>query len=241
MQVSYEDLDVLLEVQQLDLAIMQAKKARGELPQRIEVVKVRKKRDEILPKLEKVTALQVAKEDEIRKVEDEDRGLAEKQARCQEDIDNAGADFRAVESHSKDMAGIVKRRVALEESLSSLKTELAKIESVRGQVESAIALCDKQEADLRASYQDQDDEIVARVRQLLGKRGELTGRIPADLVEIYDATAAKTGGVALGKLEEDGKCGVCRVAIEGGRLIELRSQAPLGQCPNCKRLLIVEE
>ena len=240
MQVSYEDLDVLLEVQKVDLAIMQAKKMRGELPQRIEVVKIRKKRDEILPKLEKVTALQIAKEDEIRKVEDEDRGLAEKQARCQEDIDNAGADFRAVESHSKDMAGIVKRRVTLEENLRDLNAELDKINSVRAQVDSAIAACDKQEADLRAAFKDQDDALVDRVRQLLGKRSELTARIPADLVGLYDATAAKTGGVALGKLEEDGTCGVCRAAIDGGRLIELRSQAPLGQCPGCKRLLIVE-
>ena len=241
MQVSYEDLDVLLEVQQLDLAIMQAKKARGELPQRIEVVKVRKKRDEILPKLEKVTALQIAKEDEIRKVEDEDGGLAEKQARCQEDIDNAGSDFRAIESHSRDMDGIVKRRVTLEETLRDLNAELDKIKSVRDQVERAIALCDKQETDLRASYQEQDDELVDRVRHLLGQRAGLTGRIPSDLVELYEATAAKTGGVALGKLEEEGKCGVCRGAIEGGRLIELRAQAPLGQCPNCKRLLIVED
>lgn len=241
MRVSYEDLDVLLEVQKIDLAIMQIKKTRGELPQRIEVVKVRKKRDEILPKLEKVTALQIAKEDEIRKVEDEDRGLAEKQARCQEDIDNAGADFRAVESHSKDMAGIVKRRVALEESLRDLNAELDKIKSVRDQVESAIGLCDKQEADLRASYKEQDDELVDRVRKLLGQRAELVNRVPADLAELYDATAAKTGGVALGKLAEDGTCGVCRATIDGGRLIALRAEAPLGQCPSCKRLLIVEE
>lgn len=240
MQVDFQDLDVLLEIQKIDLEVIQAKKARAELPQRIEVVKVRKKRDEIAPKLEKVAELQAAKEAEITAIEDEDRAQAEKQERAQADIDAAGSDYRAVESHSKDMAGIVKRRVALEEQLNGLRAELDKIKDVRAQVEGAIAACDKQEADLRAAYQEQDDALVGQVRQLLAKRAELAGKVPADLVALYDETAAKTGGVAIGRLGDDGKCGVCRSAIEGGRLIDLRASAPLGQCPNCKRLLIVE-
>ena len=240
MQVDAQALDVLLEIQALDLEVIQAKKARGELPQRIEVVKVRKKRDEIAPKLDQVVALQEAKEAEITKVEDEDREQAEKQDRAQADIDAAGSDFRAVESHSKDMAGIVKRRVTLEENLRDLNAELDKIKGVRAQVEGAIAACDKQIADLQAAFQEQDDELIGRVRELLGQREKLVAKIPADLAKLYDETAAKTGGVAIGKLSEDGKCGVCRGTIDGGRLIDLRAQAPLGQCPNCKRLLIIE-
>ena len=241
MQADYRDLDVLLEVQALDVAIMQAKKARAELPQRIEVVKIRKKRDEIAPKLEQVADLQAAKEAEIAVIEDEDRTLAAKQERAQADIDGAGADYRAVESHSKDMAGIVKRRVSLEESLRGKQAELDKIKAVRAQVEGALAACDKQEASLRSAYKEEDDGLVEQVRRLLAQRAELASRVPAGLMRDYDATAAKAGGVAIGRLEEGGKCGVCRVVVEGGRLIELRSQAPLGRCPNCKRLLIIDE
>ena len=47
------------------------------------------------------------------------------------------------------------------------------------------------------------------------------------------------GGVAIGRLLED-TCGICRTTIEGGRLIELRASAPLGVCPSCKRLLVIE-
>ena len=239
MQVEYDDLDVLVEIQKIDLAVIQAKKARAELPQRIEVVKTRKKRDEITPKLDQVKDLQSAKEAEITIVEDEDRALAEKQERSQEEIDKSGADYRKVDSLSKDMAGIVKRRVTLEEQLKVLNAELGKIKDVRDQLEGAIAALEKREEDLRASFKEQDDALIERVRQLLGERAELVKRIPADLVQLYDSTAAKTGGVALGKLEED-RCGVCRSVIDGGHLIDLRAQAPLGTCPTCKRLLIVE-
>ena len=240
MQAEYQDLDVLVEIQRIDLQIMQKKKARGELPQRIEVVKVRKKRDEIAPKLDKVLGLQTAKEAEKTKIEDEDRSLVERQERAQADIEAAGTDYRSIESHSRDLDGIVKRRVTLEESLSALNAELDKIKAVRQQIEDALALCDQREEALRAAYQEQDDDLVDQVRKLLARRAELEKTIPADLLKLYEATAAKTGGVALGKLE-DATCGVCRTTIEGGRLIELKAQAPLGTCPNCKRLLIVED
>lgn len=240
MQAEYQDLDVLVDIQRIDLQIMQKKKARGELPQRIEVVKVRKKRDEIAPKLDKVLGLQTAKEAEKTKIEDEDRSLVERQERAQADIEAAGTDYRSVESHSRDLDGIVKRRVTLEESLSALNAELDKIKAVRQQIEDALALCDQREEALRAAYQEQDDDLVDQVRKLLARRAELEKTIPADLLKLYEATAAKTGGVALGKLE-DATCGVCRTTVEGGRLIELKAQAPLGTCPNCKRLLIVED
>ena len=240
MQAEYQDLDVLVDIQRIDLQIMQKKKARGELPQRIEVVKVRKKRDEIAPKLDKVLGLQTAKEAEKTKIEDEDRSLVERQERAQADIEAAGTDYRSIESHSRDLDGIVKRRVTLEESLSALNAELDKIKAVRQQIEDALALCDQREEALRAAYQEQDDDLVDQVRKLLARRAELEKTIPADLLKLYEATAAKTGGVALGKLE-DATCGVCRTTVEGGRLIELKAQAPLGTCPNCKRLLIVED
>ena len=239
MQVSFDELNVLQEIQRIDLEIIQTKKARASLPKRIEVAKIRKKRDEISPKLDQVMDMQAAKQAEITAVEDEDRSLVEKQDRAQADIDAAGADYRAVESHSKDMAGIVKRRVTLEEKLGELNGEMEKIQAVRNQLEAALALCEKKESELRSSYEAEDGELVNNIRKLMAQREELAKGISADLVKLYETTAAKTGGVARGRLEED-KCGVCRASIEGGRLIELRANAPLGSCPSCKRLLIVE-
>ena len=239
MQVDYQELEALQNIQRIDLIILQTKKARGSLPQRIEVAKVRKKREEIAPKLDQVITMQTAKEAQVMQVEDEDRGLADKQQRTQEEIDAMSADYRAVESRSKDLAGIVKRRTTLAEQLDGLNGELAKIKAVREQVESALALCDRKEADLRASFEEEDNELVERIKSLVEERANIVQSVSPDLLKLYDKTAAKTGGVALGKLEED-RCGVCRTAIDGGHLIQLKSQAPLGVCPNCKRLLIVE-
>ena len=239
MQVEYSDLDKLLEMQKLDLAAMQLKKARAELPQRIEVAKIKKKRSEIAPKLDQVIELQDAKEAEIAGVEQEDSALHDKQVRIQAEIDEAKADFRAVETRTRDMAELAKRRAALAEDLVRLTGELDKIKSVRAQVEAALAACDRQESSLRHSFREQDEELVERIRDFVAKRAELAGQLPHDVAELYDATAAKTRGVAIGKLDGD-RCGICRMPIDGGRLIELMAQAPLGVCPHCKRLLVIE-
>ena len=239
MQAERQDLESLLEVQRIDLLVMQLKKQRIELPQRIQVMRIRKKRDEIQEKLDQVMALQKKADAQMTMLEDEDRMLAEKQERAQELIDAAGTDFRKVESHSKEMAGVAKRREDLAVKMLDAEAQLQKIKDVRTQLEGGIAAAEAEEARLRAAFEADDQALIDQIKELTAKRSELRASLPDDLLALYDKTATRTGGVALGKLEGE-TCGVCRTGIEGGRLIELRSKAPLGNCPNCKRLLVIE-
>lgn len=238
MHAEPQDIELLLEMQQLDLEIMQAKKKRAELPQRIKVMMLRKKRAEIQLKLDQVFELQKKAETELAIVEDEDRALAEKQARAQELIDSAGSDFRKVESHSREMAGAAKRREALSENKAEIDAQLEKIQGVRKQIEDAIAASEAEEAKLRASFEEEDNALVDITRKCTSRRNEIAAQLPADLLSKYEKIAKNVGGVAIGHLEED-RCGVCRVTLESGRLIDLKASAPLGTCPNCKRLLVV--
>ncbi len=234
-----QDLATLLEIQQLDLNIMKAKKARVELPQRIEVMRLRKKREEIREKLEQVQGLQKRAEGELTSVEDEDRSLSERQERAQEIIDASGSDYRKVESHSKEMAGAARRREALAQKILEITEQVDKIKGIAGQLEGAIAASEAEEAKLRASFEDEDKALADEVRELSGKRAELAASLPPEILKLYEKTAEKVGGVAVGRMVDD-TCGVCRTLIDGGRLIELKASAPLGTCPACKRLLVIE-
>ena len=240
MKAEYDDLGLLMEMQQLDIAIMQAKKKRVELPQRLKVMMLRKKRDEIQAKLDQVMELHKKASAELTILEDEDRALAEKQQRAQELIDAAGSDYRKVESHSKEMAGAAKRRETLKSKLDEMNAQLAKINDIRSQLEGAIEASHGEEQRLRASFEEQDNVLIEEIRTSTAKRAQIASQAPADLVALYEKTAAKVGGVAIGRLLED-RCGVCRTPIDGGRLIDLRASAPLGTCPNCGRLLIIDE
>lgn len=239
MQAGFQDIEALLEIQRIDLGIMQAKKKRVELPQRIEVMRLRKKRGEIQEKLDQVCELQKRADAEMTTVEDEDRSLVEKQERAQELIDASGSDYRKVESHSKEMAGVMKRRETLAEKRVEVQAQLDKIKGVRDQLEGAVAASEAKEAALRAAFEGEDNALAEQIRESTARREELMAAIAPELARAYTKTAAKTGGVAIGKLEEEA-CGVCRTRIEGGHLIALRSQAPVGTCPACKRLLVIE-
>ena len=240
MFVEDQDLVNLLEVQQIDLQVMQSKKKRAELPQRIEVMRLRKKRDEVQQKLDQVIELQKKAEHEMTLVEDEDRSLLEKQQRAQEIIDTAGSDYRRVESNSKEMAGVAKRRETLSHKADEIAVQLDKILGLRSQLEGAIAASQAEEDRLRNAFSEDDRKLVESISALMARRGEIVSQLPEDLFKLYEKTAAKTGGVAVGRLTEGGICGVCRTAIEEGRLIEVKAAAPLAVCPTCKRLLVVE-
>ena len=239
MLADYRDLESLLEIQRIDLMIMQLKKQRVELPQRIQVMRIKKKRDEISSKLDQVLDLQKKADAQMTMLQDEDRMLAEKQDRAQELIDASGSDYRKVESRSKEMAGVAKRRETLAAKMVDVDAQLDKIKDVRSRLEGGIAAADAEEARLRAAFEADDNVLIDRIKSLTARRTELREILPADLVGLYDKTATRTGGVAIGKLA-DTTCGVCRSVIDGGRLIELRASAPLGICPNCKRLLVIE-
>ena len=240
MQAEFEDLEKLLAIQKVDLAIMQAKKKRAELPQRIKVQLLRKKRDEISAKLDQALDIEKQVKSDYVTVEDEDRQLAEKQQRAQEIIDTAGSNYRKVESQSKEMASIAKRRETLAHKADEIAVQLEKILGLRSQLEGAIAASQAEEDRLRNAFSEDDRKLVESISALMARRGEIVSQLPEDLFKLYEKTAAKTGGVAVGRLTEGGICGVCRTAIEGGRLIEVKAAAPLAVCPTCKRLLVVE-
>ena len=238
MQANRDDLATLLQLQQIDMGIARVNKELSELPQRKVIVAAREKRRAIEQKRDKVAALKKEAEAQLSRVGDEDASLADKQRAAQEAVDKAQGNYRNVEARTKEMNGFAKRRATLEAELDRLGAELAKIEEVESQVTSALAAVERQEAEATASFQKQGGALKNDEARLQAQRSHLAAQLPQDLLATYEKTAARSGGVAVARLL-DGKCGACRPVIQGGRLIDLKAQAPLGVCPACKRLLIV--
>lgn len=238
MQATTDDLTNLLRMQQIDLDLMKAKKKLEELPQRATILAARQKKRTIEQKRDQLAEMRAQAEAKASKLEAEDAELAEKQRRVQEAIDGSRGDYRNVEAHSKELGGFAKRRNTLEGELTKLGEELAKIEGVQGQVSRALAELEKQEAAAIASFQREGGALQAEIARMSADREGMSAELSPELRDTYHRTAARTGGVAVGLLTE-GRCGVCRTVIDGGRLIDLKAEAPLGTCPHCKRLLVV--
>lgn len=239
MRATTDDLTNLLRMQQTDLELLKAKKKLEELPQRATILAARQKKRSIEQKRDQVGELRAQAEAKAAKLENEDADLAEKQRRVQEAIDGSRGDYRNVEAHTKELNGFAKRRNTLEEELTKLGEEMAKIQSVQDQVSRALAEIEKQEATAIASFRQEGGALQADIGRMTADRDALSAKLSDELRDAYDRTAARTGGVAVGRLQGS-NCGVCRMAIEGGRLIDMKGQGNVAPCPQCGRLLILE-
>ena len=229
MQAKHEDLAMMLKLQATDIDIIRAKKELADLPQIAKMNELKAKHDALIAKRSQVDAMQKRAEADITRLSTEDGMLADKQRHAQELIDNAGADYRSVESHSREMSGFAKRREELDKKLTALAEEFEK----------AISVIAADEEKTKASYDKQSASLRENLEEMAQVREKQAASLPANLLKLYQETARHTGGVAIGKLNES-TCGICRSNIDGGRLIELKAEAPLGVCPNCKRLLVIE-
>lgn len=237
MQVKDEDISTLIELQHNDMELLRVQKAIADLPQRKTIVAARKKIKTIEEKQETVGKLRAKAEEKLAGISEEDGKLAAKQEEAQKAVDSASG-YRDVEAYTREMDGYAKRRATLEEDLAAVDAELDKISAVEKQISTALAQLRETESAATAEFQSQGGELKKQEADLTSSHDQIAANLPADLKARYDRAAKHCGGVAVALLRDDA-CGACRAPIEQGHLIDLKAHAPLGECPNCKRLLIV--
>lgn len=239
MQASEKDLKALFVIQDIDLKILRKNKEIEELPQRETIIKAREKRNVITEKHNKIESFKKDASRRLSSINDEDESLQKKENGVQAALNAANGDFRNVEARSKELAGIVKRRETLSNERAQIEEELEKIGNIERQLASALDEVDQIEDEATVAFKSQGGALKNEVAQLEAEKESKFENIDPALAKVYRKTADRVGSVALGKLE-DAKCGVCRATIDAGRLIDLKSQAPLGVCPSCKRLLVID-
>ena len=239
MKASEEQIEALLEIQEADKEIVRLKKDLASLPQRKIIVEAREKKRLVQEKYERVKTLSASTKEKLAKVKNEDALLEEKQKAAQDALDKAQNNYRDVESRAKEMAGYTKRRDTLKEEIDTLDAELKSAQDIEAQVSLLLESINAKEQAATKQFQEQGTALQAHIANAQAKKEKLAKTIPAEIVQDYEKTAARSGGVALSYLK-DGSCGACRATIEGGRLLDLKAQAPLGKCPNCARLLVIK-
>lgn len=239
MQATPFDIESLLAAQQADFDIMHLSRELEELPQRAVILSCRQKRDAMNAKISKVEAVKKETEKKRTRVKDEDASLQKKENGVQAAIEAAGTDYRNAEARTKELDGIFRRRQTISEELAQLDVELARIHELEGQARAALQDIDAAEADATEAFKREGGRLKASIADAERRKEQHLSSVTSELSDAYRITSEHLGTVVIGRLEE-GRCGVCRAAIDPGRQIELRNQAPVTFCPICKRLLIVE-
>lgn len=239
MYAQSDEIAALLQMQQVDLEILHAKKELEELPERGIILNVRKKKQAAEGKRAQIDELRAKTDAKLARIAKEDASLAKKQERVQSEIDALRGDYRSVEARSKELNGYAKRRNTLEGELNAISDELAKIDAIQARVAQVISNLDAQEASATKVFVDKGGALKERIAQLDSRHSKFVQLLPEEVKEAYQKIANRTGGVAVARLQGL-SCGACRANIEQGRLAEMSAQGNIGHCPHCGRLLVLE-
>lgn len=227
----------LLELQETDLESTRAAKRMEELPEKLQILKLRARRAEVLEKKEQVDAAFRSLDGQVKAFEHEisqlDTRIAGEQARL-----DATSDHRMVASITKEMAGCERRKNKIEFDEVALLEKLEKVRALQAQIAEALAKLDAQEAALIERFKVAGGEVQHELSELARTRAGIVSALPSATVDRYERLRAALHGIAVSRLAS-GRCSACRIDLSAAQLDALSQGADVSECPSCKRILVV--
>lgn len=240
MEANQSQIQALLELQDVDTEIIRNKKKLEELPQRQGILVLRQKIAEVVKKKTQVQDMIDAAEDELDSLMKEDERLAKKQAETQEALDRVQGDYRSVESYSKDLHGVVKRRDKLSEDMERVDAQIARTSEVMNQIMAGYNELSTREKNLVEQFQSEGGAIQRTLDQLNAKHKQLQEMLSPEIYKAYNRACNECGGIGVARLN-DSSCSICRATFDSGKLNKIRQEEPISRCPSCRRLLVVQD
>ncbi len=239
MQIAYEQVEALKALQDIDLQIVRAKKELDNLSEKQQIFDLRQKKAAIIAKRKSVLELKDIAITQVSRLEDDIANIERMVIAAQEHIESTKGDFRRAKTASKELEGHVQHLDDLQEQFETARKRSADANEVLNQIGTALDTLNAKEDELVKSYREKGGALLAHIAELESKRDAYVVQIPADVLEHYNRLLKGKQGVAVAHLHGD-SCDACRTHIGQAHLVQLRANAPLGVCPQCGRLLVVE-
>jgi predicted nucleic acid-binding Zn-ribbon protein len=233
--------DALLALQQTDLELTKSSEQIEALPQRAQILSIRKKRKELESKTTAAADLRTKCNQAITRLQTGVDAVRTHIDEEQKKVD-ASTDYKKTEALTREIEGLAKQLDKLEGDMLTHMEQLDKISDVEARINDATQKLDEQEEALTDQYKKQGGEIMSRRVKLEQLRREYAGRIGADLLAKYDANVKARGGIGVARISK-GHCGACGVTLATAQLADLQKVASeadgIAECPHCHRLLVV--
>lgn len=233
------DIKVLEQLQACDTAYVRLEKELESLPEAKQIMDCRAKRRELKGKQDQVVELSDEVDSKLSKLQAEEERVIAKIAELQSTLDST-SDYRVSQSVTKDMQGQVKRQESIALEQNELLERQIKVDKLAAQVAGMLAKLDHSEQHLTDDFKKKGGEIKERMGRSLAERKALLVQLDAQLASKYESIRKEKGGIALARLDGD-HCSVCSTVILTGQLAKLKKGPALTECPNCHRLMVVED
>ena len=232
--------EILIALGAHDLDIIRSERTLDELPEKQAILKLRHRLKEIEALLEQAEAYRRKAEALVARKQDEATSVSEKiEAEQAKVLSGAVTNPKELQNLTREIAALDRRRAALEHEELGL---MEKAEAATAQVQKVKAALDEgrsKESGLIERFKQRGGEIQREIERLKAERKLLADRLTPGMLERYEAVRAAKHGIGVGVLMSDGLCSACRTQLPAGRAQDIAGGPEVGQCPNCRRIMIV--
>jgi predicted nucleic acid-binding Zn-ribbon protein len=229
----------LLELGETDLEIARLTKELDELPVKTELLRLRHKLKELDALREKADAFVAAAEREIKRLEDEIAQIDAHIAAAKAQASSAGSNHKEIQNLLREADALGRQKDKKETELVDAMERAEAGETKRSEIDALITKAREKEARLVEEYRAAGGELKRRIAQAEARRASLASSLDAALLARYEAVRDAKHGIGVGRFDE-GRCSVCRIDLPADKAQALQSGGPIGECPNCHRILVVE-
>ena len=229
----------LLDVQDVDIRIQQARHQRDKLPAVARLVVLEDERAE----LDSQRAALLGEVGDARRVvakaEDDEASVRARAERDTARMNAGGMVSKELLAMQKELELLAARQSALEEeeleAMEVLETQEKALAATEENIRANEAAVEEAQRERDSEYARLDDEIA----QLESTRAEAVAPLDADLVTLYDSLRTKNGGVGAAALV-GGSCQGCHMSLTPADLAAIESAAPddVVRCEECGRIVV---
>lgn len=240
MHATDQDIVALKDLQDADAAYLRAVKQLHDLETETSLADLRAHRDQVAAQRDQIADVLQREERRLQRYSEEDDDLLARAKATQADMQASASDYARIKALTRDLEGIAKRRESVEFEMGKIDARIEELQKLVTLAQSSLDAVDKR----FQTQSQQRDERKALLNQACSEakasREALRATVSSNVLRAYESAVRRCGGIGLSVLDGD-TCKVCRNTIEYNRLLEVMREAPLGTCPHCKRLLVIED
>lgn len=230
----------LLEIQEVDARVTQARHQRANLPEHAELASLAQQRAELD---NQVRDARVIVDDLTAEQTKADQDVEQVKSRRQRDQDRID---QGLITNPKDLEKMQHELVSLERRIGVLEDEELEIMERLEEAQNALDALATQLASVdergRALVVSRDEQVAAIDASIVDSEAErelLVAEQPADLMALYDRLRESKGGVGAAELRMR-QCAGCRLTVDNLELARIKATPSndVVRCEECQRILV---
>ncbi|MDR1358228.1 MAG: hypothetical protein LBJ48_02570 [Coriobacteriales bacterium] len=228
--------EILVALSDIDLSILRLQKQVDELPHKAQIMDVRQRARELEVRAQQVQKMAHESARTLKLLSDETELNETQIAQVQATLDKS-SEYRETAALVAEMEMLAHRKAKLEEDSLVQMEKQEKVATVEAQVAGVARKLAQEEQAYTEAYRQVGGKLKQDIADLEHARAALVAGLPKAMAERYTKALKTKAGIGAAHLTGN-QCSGCHGTLSEGQLAKLQEGPPVGECPNCNRLLV---